>query len=78
MMPDIVNARPPATGGCTAATNYLARTTGGNEGGNAANITTLICGLVTDGVITGNLSGATRLRLPSSMSMMDRRAAECR
>ena len=57
MMPDIANAGPPATGGCTAATNYLARTTGGNEGGNAANITTLICGLVTDGVITGNLSG---------------------
>ena len=48
-----------AASGCVAATNYLARTTGGNEGGNAANITTLICGLVTDGVITGNLSGAT-------------------
>ena len=47
-----------AAGGCVAATNYLARTSGGNEGGNAANITTLICGLVTDGVITGNLSGA--------------------
>ena len=58
MMPDIVNARPPAAGGCAAATNYLARTTGGNEGGNAANMTTFICGLVTDGVITGNLSGA--------------------
>jgi hypothetical protein len=42
--------------GCSQATNYLARTTGGNEGGNAANITTLICGLVTDGVITGNLT----------------------
>ena len=42
--------------GCAQATTYLARTTGGNEGGNAANITTLICGLVTDGVITGNLS----------------------
>lgn len=55
MMPDIVNARPA---GCTAATNYLARTSGGNEAGNAANITTLICGLVTDGAITGNLSGA--------------------
>jgi hypothetical protein len=48
-----------APAGCTAATNYLARTTGGNEGGNATNITTLICGLVTDGVITGDLSGAT-------------------
>ena len=59
MMPDIVNAQQPASSGsCTAATNYLARTSGGNEGGNSANITTLICGLVTDGVITGNLSGA--------------------
>ena len=46
-------------GGCTAATNYLARTVGGNEGGNGTNISNLICGLVTDGVITGNLSGAT-------------------
>jgi hypothetical protein len=36
--------------GCAAATSYLARTTGGNEGGNAANITTLVCGLVSDGV----------------------------
>jgi hypothetical protein len=44
---------------CTAANNYLARTSGGNEGGNAANITALICGLVADGVITGNLSGST-------------------
>ena len=44
---------------CSAATNYLARTSGGNEGGNAANITALVCGLVADGVITGNLSGAT-------------------
>lgn len=43
---------------CAQATTYLARTSGGNEGGNAAPITTLICGLVTDGVITGNL-GAT-------------------
>ena len=47
------------TGGCAQATNYLARTVGGNEGGNPAPITALICGLVTDGVITGNLSGAT-------------------
>ena len=27
-----------AASSCVAATNYLARTTGGNEGGNAANI----------------------------------------
>lgn len=53
-----VGQQHASTSGCTAATNYLARTSGGNEGGNATNITTLICGLVTDGVITGNLSGA--------------------
>lgn len=36
---------------CPAAANaYLARTVGGNEGGNATPITNLICGLVTDGV----------------------------
>jgi hypothetical protein len=37
-------------GACNQATTYLARTTGGNEGGNAAPITALICGLVADGV----------------------------
>ena len=42
---------------CSQATAYLARTTGGNEGGNAVNITALICGLVTDGLITGTLTG---------------------
>jgi hypothetical protein len=41
---------------CAQATTYLARTTGGNEGGNAANISNLICGLVIDTVITGNMS----------------------
>jgi hypothetical protein len=41
---------------CTAATNFLARTT--LIGQDARNFTTLICGLVTDGVITRNLSGA--------------------
>ena len=40
---------------CSQATTYLARTSGGNEGGNATNITNLICGLVADGVITGDL-----------------------
>ena len=35
---------------CSQATAYLGRTTGTNEGGNAVNITALICGLVTDGV----------------------------
>lgn len=52
-----INAGGGSTG-CAQATNYLARTTGGNAGGNATNITTLICGLVSDGVITGDLSGA--------------------
>ena len=44
------------TTGCSQATTYLARTSGGNEAGNSVPITALICGLVTDGVITGNLS----------------------
>ena len=35
---------------CSQATNYLARTTNGDEGGNGANIIDLICGLVADGV----------------------------
>lgn len=57
MMQDIVNGNPIAgVVGCSQATTYLARTSGGNEGGNGGNVTTLICGLVTDGVITGNLS----------------------
>jgi hypothetical protein len=43
---------------CQQSVNYLARTTGGNEGGNAANISALICGLVADGIITGSLAGA--------------------
>jgi hypothetical protein len=51
----------PATSGgagCTAATNFLARTSG-LSGTETTAYTTMICGLVTDGVITGNLSGAT-------------------
>ena len=34
----------------TPSQAYLARTVGGNEGGNGANIATLIDGLVADGV----------------------------
>lgn len=60
MMPDIVNAG----GDCVQAKNYLARTTGGNEGGNGANIRTLICGLVADGVITGTLAGTAGCGAP--------------
>jgi hypothetical protein len=37
-------------GGCAESTAYLARTSGGDEGGNATNVATLICGLVSDGV----------------------------
>jgi hypothetical protein len=44
------NSGGATTGVCSEATNYLARTTGGNEGGNASPVTTLICGLVNDGV----------------------------
>ena len=44
---------------CPQATAYLARTVGGNEGGNAVNITALICGLVTDGIIDGTMAGTT-------------------
>ena len=59
--PNILGGGPtwstaPPNAGCAQATTYLARTTGGNEGGNVANMTAFICGLVTDGVITGNLS----------------------
>lgn len=46
-----------APGGfCSQAITYLNRTTGGDEGGNAANIAALICGLVSDGIITGDLA----------------------
>lgn len=48
----LIGQPPP----CAQAVTYLARTTSGTEGGNSANITTVICGLVSDGVITGNLS----------------------
>jgi hypothetical protein len=41
---------------CAQATTHLARTVGNNEGGNAVNISNLICGLVVDGVIDGDLS----------------------
>jgi hypothetical protein len=48
---------PAAAGGCTAATNFLARTSGFSAGDNTR-YTDLICNLVSDGVITGDLSGA--------------------
>jgi hypothetical protein len=49
---------PSGGAGCTAATNFLARTSG-LSGTETTAYTTMICGLVTDGIITGNLSGAT-------------------
>jgi hypothetical protein len=42
-------------GGCSQATTFLARTSG-LSGTEATAYTSLICGLVTDGIITGNLS----------------------
>ena len=45
-----------AAGGCIAATNFLARTSS-LSGTETTAYTNMICGLVTDGVITGNLSG---------------------
>lgn len=47
-------AGPPPPTTCTQATTYLARATG--ETTHAADLKTLICGLVTDGVITGDMS----------------------
>ena len=47
---------PAVDPNCAQGVTYLARTAGGNEGGNVANIQLLICGLVLDGVITGNMS----------------------
>ena len=46
---------PPVASGCSQATTFLARTSGLNSTYQSA-YTNLICGLVTDGVITGNLS----------------------
>src|SRR6266550_2881831 len=44
----------PSTGGCgSAATNFLAR----NGNAHPTETTNLICGLVSDGIITGDLSG---------------------
>ena len=45
-----------SSGGCSQATTFLARTSG-LSGTQSGAYTTLICGLVTDGIITGTLSG---------------------
>lgn len=44
-------------GGCAQATTFLARTSG-LSGTESSAATAMICGLVSDGVITGTLSGA--------------------
>jgi hypothetical protein len=44
-------------GGCAQATTFLARATGMDSTHNTA-FTTMICGLVTDGVITGSMAGS--------------------
>ncbi len=47
---------PPApSAGCSQATTFLARTS--LTGSDVTNYTTLICGLVTDNIITGTLAG---------------------
>jgi hypothetical protein len=48
---------PSGGGGCAQATTFLARTSG-LSGTEISAYTNLICGLVTDGIITGTLSGA--------------------
>jgi hypothetical protein len=48
-------------GGCTQATNFLARVTAASltiDSTHTTAYTNLICGLVTDGIITGSMSGA--------------------
>jgi hypothetical protein len=45
-------------GGCSQATTFLARTSG-VSGGDQTAMTTLICGLVTDSVITGTLASSS-------------------
>jgi hypothetical protein len=47
----------PAASGCTQATNFLARTSG-LSGTETSAYTTMICGLVSDGIITGTMNGS--------------------
>lgn len=59
-IPNVAQLVPAPSGGCspgTAATNFLARTSG-LSGTETTAYCNLINGLVTDGIITGNLSGA--------------------
>ena len=54
---------PPNSAGCTQATNFLARTSGLSATETTA-YTNLICGLVTDGVITGTLGSTASCGAP--------------
>src|SRR5678816_222861 len=51
---DSVFAATAAGGGCAEATTFLARTSG-MPGSYQTAYTTMICGLVSDGIITGNM-----------------------
>jgi hypothetical protein len=50
------NAAASGSGGCSQATTFLARTSG-LSGTETTAYTAMICGLVSDGIITGSLSG---------------------
>jgi hypothetical protein len=54
--PMALQPAPSGGGGCTASANFLARTSG-LSGTETSAYQAMICGLVTDGIITGNLSG---------------------
>jgi hypothetical protein len=57
-----VNPAPSGGGGgCSQATNFLARVSSASltiDGTHTTAYTNLICGLVTDGIITGSMSGS--------------------
>jgi hypothetical protein len=52
----VLNYQPPPPPSCTQAANFLARTSFLN-GTESAAYTALICGLVSDGIITGTVNG---------------------
>jgi hypothetical protein len=53
----VLNYQPPPPPSCTQAANFLARTSFLN-GAESGAYTALICGLVSDGIITGTMNGA--------------------
>jgi len=64
-------------GGCSQATTFLARTS--LAGSDVTNYTNLICGMVTDGLITGDLSttGAALYSMHSIFSQRMTRQTRC-